>query len=150
VTIEFSATFTSGGCSDHITKPGNITVIGGHLTGSGTYTAPSGENGSSCANFDGPDTVSKINVHIVWKTKGGPIAHSLIRYQLNTSTVAGTSTDTITLSAPPGTALKGGSFFTPRRTGPNTTQLITDLPAPASCTDTPVTAFNITGGMVNT
>jgi hypothetical protein len=150
VKINFHAKFSTGNCNSNVTSPAGVVVIGGRLTGSGFYNGPvAGGNGSSCANFDGPDVVGKITVVIHWTTTGGPIAPTTVNYKLNTATVSGTLTDTITLKAPTGTAHKTGSFITPPTVGPNMTQLVTTLPAPATCTATPVTTFTISGGVVN-
>jgi len=150
VKINFHAKFSTGNCNSNVSTPVGVVVIGGHLTGTGYYNGPvAGGNGSSCANFDGPDVVGEITVVIHWTTTGGAIAPTTVKYKLNTFTVAGSPTDTITLKAPTGTAHKTGSFFTPPTVGPNTTQLVTNLPAPASCTAAPFSTFTISGGVVN-
>ncbi|HXQ76269.1 MAG TPA: hypothetical protein VN791_07210 [Acidimicrobiales bacterium] len=150
VKISFSAKLSTGNCSSHVTSPSGVVVTGGHLTGSGSY----GTNvGSSCANFDGPDTVGKITVVIHWTTTGGSIANTKVTYKLNLGTTSGFPTDTIDLVAPSGTAHKSAasSFFTLPTVGPNETKLVTNLPAPGSpgCTAVPFVNFQITGGDVD-
>jgi hypothetical protein len=146
VKITFAAKFSTGNCASNVTTPPGVVVVGGSLTGSGFYNAPASSGiGSSCAAFDGPDTVGKIVVKIKWMTTGGPIANTKVIYQNNPGTVSGSPTDTITLKAPPGTAVKQGSFHAPPM--PNLTQLTTNIPAPP-CGPGPFTTFTISGGSV--
>jgi hypothetical protein len=102
-------------------------------------------NGSSCVNFDGPDALGVLLETITWTTVGSPIAPTTVLYALVPSPVSGAPTDTITLAAPPGFALKAGSFMAP--SGTHTTQLQTDIPGPA-CGPGPYSSFNILGGFV--
>jgi hypothetical protein len=150
VKIAFSAKLSTGNCNSQVTSPSGVVVTGGFLTGSGYYST---NLGSSCANFDGPDTVGKITVVIHWTTTGGPIANTKVTYKLNLGTTSGFPTDTIDLVAPSGTAHKSAasSFFTLPTVGPNETRLVTNLPAPGSsgCTAVPFVHFQITGGDVN-
>lgn len=149
VKINFSAKFSTGNCASNVVAPAGVTVIGGSVKGSGYYNAPpAGGNGSSCSNFDGPDVVGKIVVKVKWLTTGGPIAATKIVYTANTGTVSGTPTDTITLKAPTGTAVKHGSFSVPPAAPPNTTQLTTNIPGPV-CGPGPFAHFTITGGVVD-
>ncbi len=146
VKINFAAKFSTGNCASNVATPAGVVVIGGSLTGTGFYNAPpAGGNGSSCSNFDGADVVGKILVKITWMTTGGPIAKTKIVYKNNPGTVSGSPTDTITLKAPPGTAVKHGSFHAPAM--PNLTQLTTNIPGPA-CGPGPFSSFTISGGSV--
>ena len=101
--------------------------------------------GSSCANFDGVDVVGQITVTITWNTTGTPIAATTIVYANNPGTVSGSATDTIALNAPPGTAVKSGSFNSAAT--PRLTQLVTNLPGPA-CGPGPFSTFTIVNGEV--
>jgi hypothetical protein len=149
VKITFAAKFSTGNCNSNVVTPPGVTVTGGSLTGAGFSNGPaSGGPASSCAAFDGADVVGKIVVKIKWVTTGGPIAATKIIYKSNPGTVAGSPTDTITLKAPPGTAVKHGSFSTPPATPPNTTQLTTTIPAPP-CGPGPFSTFVINGGSVS-
>src|SRR5580698_5118735 len=114
VKIQFSATMVVGGsCGGSVTSPSGVTVNGGTLQGKGFYNpVPSTGNGSSCANFAGSDIVGKIVVKVNWSVTGPAIAPTKVVYKNNTGTVVGSGTDTITLKAPSGTAVKSGSFTT--------------------------------------
>lgn len=134
-------------CAGAVVTPAGVHVLGGTLTGSGYYNAPTAlAHGSSCVNFDGPDKVGNIKVNISWITIGGPIANTMITYTNNVASTTGpvNGFDTIKLKAP--TAVKAGSFVA----GPlRTTKLVTTLPAPGlHCVGT-TTAFKITGGGVS-
>jgi len=153
VKITFKATLGNTGalCAGLVTAPAGDKIIGGTLTGSGYYNAPTtAANGSSCANFDGPDKLGVITVVIKWLTTGPPIANTKVVYKNNPGTVAGAVVDTITLKVPPaGSAVKSGSFAFPPAGNPRLTKLVTTLPAPGgACTAVPQTTFNITGGTV--
>jgi hypothetical protein len=149
VKIHFTASLTSpaAGCpNSNVTSPAGDVILGGTVTGSGFYNpVPATANGSSCANFAGPDVVGKIKVTIKWLMSGAPVANTTIVYQHNPGTVVAAPNDTITLKAPPGTAAKAGSFATPA--GLNTVQLKTTLPGPG-CGPGPWWTFTITGGNV--
>jgi hypothetical protein len=155
VKIHFTASLrnpTGAPCADSsVTSPKGVTITGGSVTASGTYSAvPVTGHGSSCANFDGADVVTKITVTIKWTTHGPAIADTKIVYTHNPSTVSGTSTDTVTLAAPPvpGSAVKHGSFA--GSSPPNTTQIATNLPSPGPpCKAGPYSTFTITGGSVS-
>jgi hypothetical protein len=148
VKITFAAKFSTGNCASNVVSPTGVAVIGGSIKGSGFYNGPaSGGPGSSCAAFDGADAVGKIVVKITWLTTGGPIAATKVVYKNNTGTVSGSPTDTITLQAPTGTAVKHGSFATPPTAPPNMTQLTTTIPSPP-CGPGPFSTFTITGGAV--
>jgi len=146
VKIHFTAALDSaavGGCpNSNVTVPVGDTIIGGTVTGSGSYK---GVNASACGNFNGPDVVGKIVVTIKWTMSGVPIAPTRLVYTANPGTVTGAPMDTITLTAPPGSATKTGSFAAPATL--NTVQLKTDLPGPG-CPPGPTSAFNILGGNV--
>jgi hypothetical protein len=129
VKINFTAALDNPCPNSSVTKPKGVTVTGGTVTGTGFYNSIAG-GASSCTNFDGPDVVG---------------ANTKIVYKNNPATATGSPTDTITLLAPPGTALKSGSFTAP--SSDNTTQLVTDLPAPP-CGPGPFSTFNILGGFV--
>jgi len=154
VKITFKATLGVPGallCGGAVTSPPGDKIVGGTLTGSGYYNAPTtAANGSSCANFDGPDKLGVITVVIKWLTTGPPIANTKVVYKNNPGTVAGAVVDTITLKVPPaGSAVKSGSFAFPPAGNPRLTKLVTTLPAPGgACTAVPQTTFNITGGTV--
>ncbi len=149
VKIAFAATLnnpTGALCANaNVTSPAGVKIIGGTVTGSGFYNAPPGMNGSSCANFHGPDKVGTITVRVHWMTIGGPIADTVIVYTANPNTVSGAPVDTIKLVAPPGTAAKSGSFVGPPTL--HTTELVTNLPAPP-CGPGPFATFHISGGFV--
>ena len=82
-----------------------------HVDRGGYYNpVPSTGNGSSCSNFAGSDIVGKIKVKVNWSVTGPAIAATKVVYKNNTGTVVGSGTDTITLNAPTGTAVKSGSF----------------------------------------
>lgn len=137
-----------GGCTSSITAPSGTTVVGGKISGSGYYDAPTTtSNGSSCANFDGPDVVGVIKIKITWTVVGPAIAKTKITYTAVPATVTGPTngTDTIDLYGPPFGALTG-SFF------PFATPLVgltTNLPAPGTrCSTTPFVNFKIVGGAV--
>jgi len=146
VKIHFTAMLDSaaaGGCpNSNVTVPAGDTIIGGKVTGSGFYN---GVNADACSNFNGPDVVGKIVVTIKWTMSGAPIAPTRIVYTSNPGTVTGAPFDIITLSAPPGSATKTGSFVAPPTL--NTVQLKTDLPGPG-CPPGPTSTFNVTGGNV--
>jgi len=149
VKIDFTASLTNptgGPCGNSsVTSPAGVTIDGGTVTGSGFYQ-PLASGASSCANFDGVDVVGKIKVTIAWlTTPPGAIANTTIVYRNNPATVSGAPVDTITLKAPPGTAIETGSFSSP--SAGNTTALKTDLPGPA-CGAGPYSTFNILGGNV--
>lgn len=149
VKITFTATLTPPGgpapCGNSsITKPAGVTIVGGTVTGSGFYKALPAGLASSCANFHGTDVVGKIKVKIAWMTvPPGAIADTTIVYKNNPNTVSGAPQDTIKLLAPPGTAVKTGSFSAGTL---NTTALQTNIPAPPCAA--PVSNFNIVGGNV--
>jgi hypothetical protein len=147
VKINFTASMTlpGAGCGNsNITKPANVVIIGGTVTGSGFYKALSPCSASSCADFDGTAVVGKIVVTVAWLTSPpNAIANTTIVYKNNPATVSGAPTDMITLQAPPGTAHKTGSFVAPPTN--NTTQIKTSLPGPA-CGPGPFTNFTISGG----
>jgi len=150
VKINFTASLgtAAAGCPNaNIAKPKGVTLLGGTVTGSGFYNAlPAPASASSCADFDGTDVVGQIAVTIAWLTSPpGAIANTTIIYKNNPATVSGLLTDTITLTAPPGTATKTGSFAAPSSL--NTTEIKTDLPAPP-CGPGPFSSFNIVGGNV--
>jgi hypothetical protein len=149
VKITFTATLTNPTgalCPNaNVTSPAGVKIVGGTVTGSGFYNAPPGMNGSSCANFHGPDKVGTITVRVHWMTIGGPIADTVIVYSANPSTVSGAPLDTIKLVAPPGTATKSGSFASPPSL--HSTELVTNLPAPP-CGPGPYATFHISGGFV--
>jgi hypothetical protein len=151
VKINFSATLTSpagGPCGNSsVTTPAGVKIVGGKVTGSGSYQAlASPASASSCSDFDGTDVVGTITVTIKWKTTPpAAIAKTTITYTNNPATVSGSPTDTITLLAPPGSATKAGSFTAPASN--NTTTLKTNLPAPP-CGPGPFSHFKITGGNV--
>jgi hypothetical protein len=144
VKINFTAALDNPCPNSSVTKPKGVTVTGGTVTGTGFYNSIAG-GASSCTNFDGPDVVGTITVTVKWTTIGPPIANTKVVYKNNPATATGSPTDTITLLAPPGTALKSGSFTAP--SSDNTTQLVTDLPAPP-CGPGPFSTFNILGGFV--
>jgi hypothetical protein len=152
VKINFTASLTNPGVAcgnSSITKPSGVIIIGGTVTGSGFYKALAPPaSASSCADFDGTDVVGEITVTIVWTTSPpGAIANTTIVYKNNPATVSGLSTDTIDLLAPPGTAMKTGSFTAP--VSNNTTKLVTDIPSPgALCVAGPYSTFTISGGSV--
>jgi len=154
VKITFKATLGSPTgvlCGGLVTAPAGDKIVGGTLTGSGYYNAPTvAAHGSSCANFDGPDKLGVITVVIKWLTAGPAIANTKVVYKNNPGTVAGATVDTITLKVPPaGSAVKSGSFAFPPAGNPRLTQLVTTLPAPGgACTAVPQTTFKITGGTV--
>jgi hypothetical protein len=145
VKINFSASMVAGGtCGGSVTSPSGVTVVGGTLTGSGYYLpVPASNNGSKCANFAGSDKVGKIVVKINWAVVGPAIAPTKVVYKNNTGTVVGSGTDTITLDAPTGTAVKTRSFTTP--TLPHKLVLVTTLPGP-SCGSGSYGTFSILGG----
>jgi len=154
VKITFKATLGVPGallCGGAVTSPPGDKIVGGTLTGSGYYNAPtSAANGSSCANFDGPDKLGVITEVIKWNVIGPPIANTKVVYKNNAGTVSGATVDTIDLNVPPaGTAVKAGSFAFPPAGNPRVTQLVTTLPAPgAGCPTVPQVNFTITGGVV--
>jgi hypothetical protein len=134
-------------CSGAVATPAGVKVIGGTLTGSGYYNPPSG-NGSSCANFRGPDKVGVIKETIKWITIGGPIANTTVTYTGDTASTTGplNGFDTLTLKAPFGVKAAGSSFLVPA--APITSKFVTTLPAPGvHCVGTTVN-FKITGGGV--
>ena len=145
VKISFSATMVVGGsCGGAVTSPSGVTVLGGTLTGAGFYNpVPSTGNGSSCANFAGSDIVGKIKVKINWSVTGPAIAPTKVVYKNNTGTVVGSGTDTITLDAPTGTAVKSGSFTVPAN--PHRLVLVTTIPGP-SCGTGSYSTFSILPG----
>ncbi len=136
-------------CSGLVTFPAGVKVLGGTLTGSGYYNAPSaGAHGSSCVNFDGPDKVGVIHETIVWTTIGGPIANTNVTYTGDVASTTGpiNGFDTLTLKAPYGVKAAGSSFLVPAL--PIASKFVTTLPAPGlHCVGT-TTAFKITGGGV--
>jgi hypothetical protein len=145
VKIHFSATMVVGGsCGGTVTSPSGVTVVGGTLKGSGFYNpVPATANASSCSNFAGADIVGKIKVKINWTVVGPAIAPTKVVYQNNTGTVVGSGTDTITLDAPTGTAVKSGSFTVPAV--PHKLVLVTTLPGP-TCGSGPFSSFSILSG----
>ncbi len=136
-------------CGGAVATPAGVKVIGGTLTGSGYYTAPSvSAHGSSCANFRGPDKVGVIKEVIKWITIGGPIANTTVTYTGDTASTTGpfNGFDTLTLKAPFGVKAAGSSFLVPA--APITSKFVTTLPAPGvHCVGTTVN-FKITGGAV--
>jgi hypothetical protein len=151
VKITFTANLTSpagGPCPNaNVVTPAGVKIIGGLVTGNGYYNAPPGLPGSSCANFHGPDTVGKITVDVHWLTvPPSAIAPTIITYTNNPGTVSGAPFDTIKLNAPPGTAVKSGSFAGPPST--HVVDLVTNnLPAPP-CGPGPWVNFHISSGFV--
>jgi hypothetical protein len=145
VKISFSATMVVGGsCVGAVTSPSGVTVLGGTLTGKGFYNpVPSTANGSSCANFAGSDIVGKIKLKVNWSVTGPAIASTKVVYTNNTGTVAGSGTDTISLNAPTGTAVKSGSFTTPAN--PHQLVLVTTIPGP-TCGTGSYSTFSILPG----
>ncbi len=144
VKIKFTATMVVGGsCGGSVTSPSGVTVVGGTVKGKGFYNpVPSTGNGSSCANFASSDIVGKIVVKVNWSVTGPAIANTKVVYKNNTGTVAGSGTDTVTLNAPSGTAVKSGSFTTPNN--PHQLVLVTNIPGP-TCSGTTST-FSILPG----
>jgi hypothetical protein len=144
VKIKFTATMVVGGsCGGSVTSPSGVTVVGGTVKGKGFYNpVPSTGNGSSCANFASSDIVGKIVVKVNWSVTGPAIAKTKVVYKNNTGTVAGSGTDTVTLNAPSGTAVKSGSFTTPNN--PHQLVLVTNIPGP-TCSGTTST-FSILPG----
>ena len=143
--INFQGSFSAGNCASAVTQPPGDQVTGGTFSGGGYYT---GAMASSCANFHGADVVGRIAVTINWITTGAPIAPTTIVYQNNPGTVSGTTIITLT-AAPPGTAMKTGSFSAPGT--PRFTQLKTNLPSPGpTCPAAPSMSmpFTITGGQI--
>ena len=145
VKINFSATMVVGGfCGGTVTYPSGVTVVGGTLTGTGYYNpVPSTGNGSSCANFAGSDIVGKIVVKVNWSVTGPAIAPTKVVYKNNTGTVVGSGSDTITLNAPSGTAVKSGSFTVPAN--PHKLVLVTTIPGP-TCGSGSYSTFSILPG----
>jgi hypothetical protein len=145
VKIQFTATMVVGGsCGGTVTSPSGVTVVGGTLKGHGYYNpVPSTANGSSCANFAGSDIVGKIVVKVNWAVTGPAIAPTKVVYKNNTGTVVGSGTDTITLNAPTGTAVKSGSFTTPA--SPHQLVLLTSIPGP-TCGSGSYSTFSILPG----
>jgi hypothetical protein len=145
VKIQFTATMVVGGsCGGTVTSPSGVTVVGGTLKGHGFYNpVPSTANGSSCANFAGSDIVGKIVVKVNWSVTGPAIAPTKVVYKNNTGTVVGSGTDTVTLNAPSGTAVKSGSFTTPNN--PHKLVLVTNIPGPTCGTGT-YSTFSILPG----
>jgi hypothetical protein len=144
VKIKFTATMVVGGsCGGSVTSPSGVTVVGGTVKGKGFYNpVPSTGNGSSCANFASSDIVGKIVVKVNWSVTGPAIAKTKVVYKNNTGTVAGSGTDTVTLNAPSGTAVKSGSFTTPNN--PHQLVLVNNIPGP-TCSGTTST-FSILPG----
>lgn len=145
VAIKFGGKLT--GCTSSVTSPIGVTVTGGSFMGSGSFNAPSSSsNGSSCANFDGPDSLAIMKVKIKWTTVGPAIAPTIVTYRAEPAPVTGPTnrTDTITLDSPYGTSPGISSFLPPP---PDTLVLGTTLPAPGTgCVGTSF-AFTIpTGG----
>jgi hypothetical protein len=145
VKIKFTATMVVGGsCGGSVTSPSGVTVNGGTVKGKGFYNpVPSTGNGSSCANFASSDIVGKIVVKVNWSVTGPAIANTKVVYKNNTGTVAGSGTDTVTLNAPSGTAVKSGSFTTPNN--PHQLVLVTNIPGPTCGTGT-FSTFSILPG----
>lgn len=145
VKIKFTATMVVGGsCGGSVTSPSGVTVNGGTVKGKGFYNpVPSTGNGSSCANFASSDIVGKIVVKVNWSVTGPTIANTKVVYKNNTGTVAGSGTDTVTLNAPSGTAVKSGSFTTPNN--PHQLVLVTNIPGPTCGTGT-FSTFSILPG----
>jgi hypothetical protein len=145
VKIKFTATMVVGGsCGGSVTSPSGVTVVGGTVKGTGFYNpVPSTGNGSSCANFASSDIVGKIVVKVNWSVTGPAIAKTKVVYKNNTGTVAGSGTDTVTLNAPSGTAVKSGSFTTPNN--PHQLVLVTSIPGPTCGTGT-FSTFSILPG----
>jgi len=143
--INYKATF-AGNCNSNVTTPPGDVVTGGSVKGSGFYDPPPlGGNASACVNFLGGDVVGTIKETIQWTTTGPPIAPTHITYQMQTGTVTAPPA-TITLVAPPGTAVKTGSFALPAV--PNLTQLVTDLPLPSCPAGAVFKTFNIVDGQI--
>jgi hypothetical protein len=146
VKISFHGSFVNNQCTSAVTQPPGDKVTGGTFTGGGWYT---GSPADSCANFDGIDVVGQITVYITWHTTGTPITPTKIVYAKNPGTVSnpnGSPFDTIALNAPPGSAMKSGSFNS--ATTPRLTRLATSLVGPTCPSGPPITNFVIVGGAV--
>jgi hypothetical protein len=143
VKIIFNGTLATHRCTSAVTQPPGDQVTGGTFTGNGWYN---GAQASSCANFDGVDVVGQVTVIINWRTTGMPIAPTKIVYNNNPKTVSGSPFDTIALNAPPGTAVKSGSFSSAPT--PHLTQLKTNLVGPSCPVGPPLATFVIVGGQV--
>jgi len=143
VKINFSGAFVTNNCTSAVTLPPGDQVTGGTFIGNGWYN---GAPADSCANFDGVDVVGQVTVIINWRTTGTPIAPTTIVYKNNPGTVHGSPFDTIALNAPPGTAVKSGSFSSAPT--PYLTQLKTNLVGPTCPSGPPLATFVIVGGKV--
>lgn len=143
VKITFTANFA--GCTSSLTTPPGASVTGAFVKGTGYFTASSSAN--SCSNFDGTDTVGVIKVHIKWTTTGGLINPTTDVYTLEPSSVTGPTNgiDTIDLDSPYGSS--SGSFAS--SVPPDTTSIVTTIPAPGSGCGGSGAPFGITGGVLN-